>query len=572
MIFGYFTLLVALTLSIIAAFYSVTGLIAIFAALPIPIMIMGGSLEVAKIVATVWLHKYWHRSSLRYKLYLVPAVAGLMVLTSMGIYGLLSKAHLDQAVPSGDVAAKVALYDEKIKNQKDNIQAARANLSQLDAAVNETMGRSTSEQGASRAVEIRRGQARDRARLTKEIESAQNEITTLQEQRAPIAAEQRKVEAEVGPIKYIAALIYGQNATEDTDLLEKAVRWVIILIVSVFDPLALILILAATQTIEWEQSDKSAETMDQVNNPKDEEPKVLADADENVASLPLGDWTESDFDQLANDLETEIATEEEFFKRGREIAQRLDAEDEQRRAQEANELVAELPVEESYEVTEEDTLEASQHVIDELTIINDEITAENLRLRKQIDELVDQIHTSVTDPVLVTRLAVPESNLVVGPGLVPTEEPKLDIDALKKLINEHSVSINTNVEERPGDYVQPTRILEAAPGRGRGVMSSAPVQADNVEPVVVSTHNDFGNTFPQHPSKGDTYLRTDYLPNRLFKFNGNKWLELDKDQVDVYAYDELYIKHLIDQISTGNMDVENLSDLERDQIRKYLTR
>lgn len=286
MIFGYFILAVALVISAVSAFYSITGLTAIFAAAFWPIIIMGSVLEIGKIVTTVWLHKYWHQAALRYKLYLVPAVAILMLITSMGIYGFLSKAHLDQAVPSGDIAAKVSLYDEKIQTQRENIKAARANLSQLDAAVNETMGRSTDERGAERAVQIRRAQARDRAKLTKEIDQAQTEITKLQEARAPFAAEQRKVEAEVGPIKYIAALIYDQTATENTDLLERAVRWVIILIVSVFDPLALVLILAATQTIEWERSPKTARTMDRVNElEEDDEAKRAAEANKLIAEI-----------------------------------------------------------------------------------------------------------------------------------------------------------------------------------------------------------------------------------------------------------------------------------------------
>jgi hypothetical protein len=174
-----------------------------------------------------------------------------MVLTSMGVFGFLSKAHLDQAVPSGDVAAKVQIFDDKIRTQQDNIKAARAALTQMDAAVDQTMSRSTTEQGADKAANLRRSQARERTALQNDISKAQTEITKLQEQRAPIASEMRKVEAEVGPIKYIAALIYGDNP--EANLLEKAVRWVIILIVIVFDPLALTLLLAATKTFEWER-------------------------------------------------------------------------------------------------------------------------------------------------------------------------------------------------------------------------------------------------------------------------------------------------------------------------------
>ena len=249
--FGYLTLFTALILSMSAAVYSILGLTAIFAAAFWPIVVLGGSLEFGKIVTTLWLHKYWNRAEIQYKVYLCSAVVILMVLTSMGVFGFLSKAHLDQAVPSGDIQAQVQIFDDKIQTQKDNIKTARAALTQMDSAVDQTMGRSSDEKGADKAVAIRRSQARERTALQNDIAKAQTEITKLQEQRAPIASQARQVEAEVGPIKYIAALIYGDNP--EANILEKAVRWVIILIVIVFDPLALTLLLAATKTFEWER-------------------------------------------------------------------------------------------------------------------------------------------------------------------------------------------------------------------------------------------------------------------------------------------------------------------------------
>jgi hypothetical protein len=172
----------------------------------------------------------------------------------MGIFGFLSKAHLDQAVPAGDVSAQVQIFDDKIKTERDNIEAARKALKQMDAQVDEKLSRTTDDKGAERAVQIRRAQSKERTNLQNEISASQKKISSLQEQRAPIASQARKVEAEVGPIKYIAALIYGDNP--DANILEKAVRWVIILIVLVFDPLALVLILAADQTFAWVREDK----------------------------------------------------------------------------------------------------------------------------------------------------------------------------------------------------------------------------------------------------------------------------------------------------------------------------
>lgn len=282
--FGIMTLATALIISISAAYYSILGLTAIFAAAFWPIVILGSSLEVGKIVSTLWLHKYWHRAELQYKIYLCTAVAILMVLTSMGVFGFLSKAHTDQSLVSGDVVAKIAIYDEKIKQSRDNIAMARAALTQMDAAVDQTLSRSSTEQGADKAAQLRRSQAAERNRLLREIDAEQKKIQALNDERAPIAAEVRKVEAEVGPIKYIAALIYGDNP--EANVLEKAVRWVIILIVIVFDPLALTLLLAATKTFEWERGiNIMAPTArrPEKQQPKDPEPEEFFDRARKVA-------------------------------------------------------------------------------------------------------------------------------------------------------------------------------------------------------------------------------------------------------------------------------------------------
>lgn len=254
MILAILLLLTGLTISAVAIYYSVLGLAAIFAAAVVPIYVMGGTLEVAKLVCASWLKANWSRAPVYIKSYMIAAIVVLMAITSMGIFGFLSKAHTDQSIISGDASSQLALYDEKIKTQRDNIDIARKALQQMDAQVDARLTRGDSETGAERAVQIRRQQAAERTRLQKEISTAQTEIAKLNEQRAPIAAQNRKIEAEVGPIKYIAKLIYGDNP--DNNLLEKAVTWVIILIVVVFDPLAVIMLLAAQMTFTWIREQK----------------------------------------------------------------------------------------------------------------------------------------------------------------------------------------------------------------------------------------------------------------------------------------------------------------------------
>lgn len=248
-IIAWLTLASGLTISAVAVWYSVAGLVSIFAAAAVPIIIMGVALEISKLVATVWLKMNWAIAPKAIKAYLIVAIAILMLITSMGIFGFLSKAHLDQNMVSGEVVDKVAIIDEKIKTQRDNIDAARKALVQMDSAVDQTMARSTSEQGADKAANLRRSQAKERGNLQKDISTAQSAIAKLNEERAPMAKDLRAIEAEVGPIKYIAALIYGSNP--DANVLEKAVTWVIIIIVMVFDPLAVVLLLASQFSFMW---------------------------------------------------------------------------------------------------------------------------------------------------------------------------------------------------------------------------------------------------------------------------------------------------------------------------------
>jgi hypothetical protein len=269
-IIAWLALLSGLTISAVAIWYSVAGLVSIFAAAVIPIIVMGVVLEIGKLIATVWLKINWNRAPFFIRTYLLVAIAILMLITSMGIFGFLSKAHSDAGLVSGDVQAKIAVYDEKIKTERENIDAARKALTQMDAQVNERLSRSTDDRGAERAVQIRRQQQAERTRLQNDISRSQGAVAKLNEERAPIAAEVRKVEAEVGPIKYIANFIYGDNP--DANILEKAVTRVIIIIVSVFDPLAVILLLASQYSFQWFRREK--EQPAEGDSPPEPEPVV----------------------------------------------------------------------------------------------------------------------------------------------------------------------------------------------------------------------------------------------------------------------------------------------------------
>jgi hypothetical protein len=515
MIFGFTILATALLLSLVAAYYSIMGLTAIFAAATIPVIIMGASLELGKVVATVWLHNNWSRASWLFKTYLVPAVFFLMLLTSMGIFGLLSKAHSDQSLVSGDVTARIAIFDEKIKTERENIDADRKQLKQMDEAVDQVMARSTSEEGAGRSSAIRKSQQKERARLLADITASQQRITALNEERAPIAAEVRKVEAEVGPIKYIAALLYGDNP--DANILERAVRFVIIMIVLVFDPLALCLILAANKQFEWARHGIGGWVHDE--KPEDESVESWFDRAQERARfwdrqirpepnfegvrMPSGEWV-----QTGPEFETPAET-----KPGPFISETIN------RAQ--------------YEPDDGPLTEEQVEQIQELA--NKELPTGELIAREELFPPVNQ------EPPLPTP--IPGRVVSAGGEYVEVNGKRMH----HKAFDIHSEDANHAVDRH----------------------ETAKLQADN-DLTAATTTSGFGIGFPDAPNKGDTYLRVDRLPTVLYKFNGRDWIEVDKEISSSYVYEDSYIDHLIGRIGSGEYDPDLLSDAEREAIAQRL--
>lgn len=254
----FLALITGFLLSLVSAYYAITGLAIIFAGAFIPVVIMGSILEFGKIITASYLYRNWKQLPILMRSYFCVAVTILMFITSMGVFGFLSKAHVDQNLAGADVSSKVAIIDEKIKVAKENIEVNRKALKQMDEIVNQTISRSTTEDGATRASSMRRQQTQERNRLISEIEKEQKTLSLLNEERAPLAAEIRKVDAEVGPIRYVAELLYDKNSPE---ILDKAVRFMIMALVLVLDPLALLLIISANVRDD-KQKNNSADKYD----------------------------------------------------------------------------------------------------------------------------------------------------------------------------------------------------------------------------------------------------------------------------------------------------------------------
>jgi hypothetical protein len=240
------TFLSAISISVIAAGYSIIGLATLFAGAVIPIIAMGSALEVGKLVAASWLYNNWNSDVPRLlKAYLFGAIIVLIFITSMGIFGFLSKAHLDQVKPTSSNNIKIELLDNQINQQQLIIDRSQKTLDQLDKALEVYIEK----EFVTRGLKERKKQEEERNSLNTSINNASDKIAELTNQKASLNLEQDKIEAEVGPIKYVAELIYGENAEDNFD---KSVRIVILILIFVFDPLAVLLLIAANISLrQW---------------------------------------------------------------------------------------------------------------------------------------------------------------------------------------------------------------------------------------------------------------------------------------------------------------------------------
>lgn len=243
----------AVSLSAVAAFYSIIGLVAIFAASPIPIIIMGSMLEVSKLIVASWIYRYWKLIPILLKTYFSIALIILMFLTSMGIYGFLSKAHIEHNSQSFGTQLTIDEINRQIQLEKSNINDATNVIAQLDKAVN-VLSDAQRIRGPDGALAVRHSQQKEREHYNRIISNSNSVITNLEKRKVPLITQQQQIETEVGPIKYIAALIYDDvNAS----VFEKAIRGLILIIVVVFDPLAVLLLIAANWTLLHHKKQKT---------------------------------------------------------------------------------------------------------------------------------------------------------------------------------------------------------------------------------------------------------------------------------------------------------------------------
>lgn len=271
MIFIGILFLSALSLSAVAAFYAITGLLTLFPTAGLSIVIMGIALELGKLVAASWLYRNWNNAPAALKYYFTFAVIILSFITSMGIFGYLSKSHIDQKFSFSDSSVIVSNLEREIKSEENNIDNGQRSIDILNGLV--------SQANAKDANFIRNTQRRERESINSSIRSSADRIKTLNTELTPLRQESARIEAEIGPIKYVADLIYGKEGKES---IEKAVRAVIITIVFVFDPLAIILLVAANRELKLYvryRLPKRKIAADKLSKSKIDKSKIMVDKD-----------------------------------------------------------------------------------------------------------------------------------------------------------------------------------------------------------------------------------------------------------------------------------------------------
>jgi len=407
----------------------------------------------------------------------------------------------------------------------------------MDNQVDQRLSRGDSENSAERAVQIRRQQVGERTKLQKEIGDAQKEIASLNEERAPIAAENRKIEAEVGPIKYIAALIYGDNA--DNNMLEAAVRWVIILLVIVFDPLAIALVLAANASREWDEEEPKYEqddgplTDEQINQVKEtvEQPDNITWMLQPDPSPPGWVFTRTTYPSTKEELSTdEVITKSELFP-----------------DEPINCYMCSTPLENAPGI--------GPFCPNKNCNIMDNTSGAEWDFEPVPEKTILEQHPYLSKPFVSF-----DTKPMVAPKAEVIDELTADQD--------HTMAVKQDLpfKELPGGYVS----YQGKHMQRDALFSQHPeflkLSTDAIKPV----NSSFGSKFPDDAIKGDVFTRVDVLPNKVFKYDSNNWIEINKETSNTYLYNTKYLEYLVEMIGKGEYDPELLSDNERAQIEDYI--
>jgi hypothetical protein len=510
----------AISISGVAAYYSIYGLTAIFSGVFWPIVIMGTVLEVGKIVVTVWLHTYWHRLKWFLKTYMSAAVLVLMFITSMGIFGYLSRAHIEVTSQAGGGALLVAQVDQNILIEQRRIEDSRKVIAQMDDAVagllkgsgaNAERDNNRTAAMTTQATKLRDSQKKERQSLNEQIDSANNRIADLSRQKLKLEQEQLKMEAEVGPIKYIAQMIYDDGVGKD--VLERAVRWVIIIIVAVFDPLAVALVLGVTMVMNSERK------LEEFHQHETEQRDSEGNRD---IELPVGVVRE-----VERIVEVEVPVE---------VIREIEVE-----------KLVEVPVDRvvvEYVPTEVEVIREVEKIVE----VPVQDTAEIQRLEEELAETLVMLEEARNMP--------PETveKIVEVIKEVPVEVEKIVQDSAQMLALTRELDALLKENENKDNLIHQLR-------------TKISLQEEELEGVDASEFDAnlstslLGRTLPETANAGDLFYNT--AEYELYKYNGLSWMRADKTQNTSYTYDEHWQHFMMGALTRGELEWDDLNSAEQ---------
>lgn len=571
-LFHYFTLLVAIGISICAAYYSIVGLTAIFAASAIPIIIMGSILELAKVTGAVWLKLFWKQAVWWIKVYLVPAVAVLMLVTSIGIFGFLSKAHIEQTAAAVEGTAKIERIVAEISRQQDLIAKS-------DEAINAAETKGTNSDATIQA-QIDKEQARIDA-VNARIQPA------IDEQNLIIAKE----EARLGG----SASIYTDQITAIDEDLAKLDQYL------AADNIKLVQGLVGAP-IDGKAGSKTSKQIAQYRADKTAEKSRLAiSASEQKAKLtsPVIDAAHEEVKRIRSVAEAEIANSNALIEKFRAKIGTADqtvdvtaiVAAESAKVEAANTKIDQLTEEKYGLETESRKLEAEVGPIKFVAELL--YGAADKTLLEQAVRWMILLLVAVFDPLAIILTMAAISGLAMRNDDAEdtsskkklTETPAPEIVYVDKIVEVPVEKLVERIVEVPAPQTSTDadvqelaaeiqRLLKELEDKDNELKFRS--NTDNINAAIAASADfgigdigtaSFGTTWPSNPARGDLFLKVDVKPNILYKWNNKKWIQVDKARIDdTLAYDPAYIDYLIQQVRKGFQEYDDLSDMQQKQI------
>lgn len=602
---GWMALIMSLLIAGCAAYFSISGLAVLFAAALIPVIVMATTLELGKLGATFFLHRYWDELPWKIKHPMAVMVFILMLITSMGIFGFLSKGHIEQEAPTVELSIDIQSADQEIAQHKDRINTLQAQLDQLNSSLAKLIEYAKVSGKDGYLIRQKELQPQMDA-LQAGIEQEKVNVRKIRETKAIAQREVSTIEAKLGPIKYVAEL-FGYDLKQDPDGKGKAVRIVIVLFMLAFDPFAIFLIMAADWTFIKYRKERLAVKVEE------DETELQALRKQQTDLLDLQLQNEDLKTTISSHLQEDANIDEQLHKELTEVYETYEEILERKNSEIStlNEMIdsanvvehvvfreIEVPVEIAINTDNAEHIHDLEHALIVLEIKLEEKTMELEEFMKvlaeldsnldakptEVEKIVEVENTDRVDKLEQDKLALKSTitdaedkiadltnqselkDIDLGRAVETIEERNGEIAELQRLIDGLTADINTarnDIESRDKAVESLNtkyQLIERVPGIG--------IVADNMAATQGATS--FGTEFPVNPTPDQMFLRVDSMPSKLYTYEGTRWIESTKSNDT--EYDEQYLQHLINELGEDRVSLDELSEKEQVEIQSLLSK